>query len=778
MGSPPTMDDPLASSPDAARSLTPTPDLIAGRYEIVGLLGVGGMGSVYRARDRELDEIVALKVLRKDMAGTPDMVDRFRREVKLARRVTHRNVARVYDIGEHEGDVFLTMEYVDGQTLSGLIGNGPVDVSRAVEVASAICAGLAAAHAAGVIHRDLKPDNVLVSRDGRILVTDFGIARVVCDPGSPSATAGMVVGTPMYMAPEQLEGAVDIDGRADLYAFGAMLYELLCGTPPWAGPSPIAIASARLYRPPPDPRATRPELPESIARLILRCMARNREDRYASVDRVAAELSSITLPAPRSGPTEVRPAPKASADPEEPTEKSIAVLPFRNAGAPGDDYLADGLTEDLIDSLSMTRGLRVRSRSSVMALKGVDEDPRELGRKLNVQVVVEGSVRKAAARLRISARLISVADGFQLWARRFDRSEADVLAVNDEAARAIAEALTLHLTERRREAPTDPMAIDLYLRARQMFRKLDPPSVAESVLLYEKAIALAPENPTILSGYAVALGRHWFYAGGAGGPRAGELARDAAERAVRAAPNLGEPRLALGWVLLHGGDAPGAVRELKIGLAHAPALAEAHEMLARILSEVGLASEARAGFEKALALDPHLYFSCLEVARDRAFQGKWDDAYAAIERVPPGTDAIVGAFYRVRMSMWQRNPEGARVDLGADAAKGILGVAQGAIVGDSFDPAKLDEIRDLASQGGRRFRTYWAQMRAEMAMFWNRPDVALVELGRSVELGLLDLDWMDRCPLLQPLRESPEFLERRSVVKERADAVIAAYRSS
>ncbi|HVY49887.1 MAG TPA: serine/threonine-protein kinase, partial [Minicystis sp.] len=272
--------------------------VVAGRYEILGMLGVGGMGTVYRARDRELDEVVALKALRRELVDAPGMLERFRREVKLARRVTHPNVARVFDIGEHDGEKFLTMEYVDGESLAGLLAReGALSVARGVELAVAVCAGLGAAHHAGVVHRDLKPDNVLLSKSGRVVVTDFGIARAVMDGGA-GQTAGGLVGTPAYMAPEQVEGAADVDARADVYALGAMLFELFTGARPWIGDAPIAVAAARLVHPPPDPRAKKPDLPTPLARAILRCMARRREERFASVAEVAAELASLTLPAP------------------------------------------------------------------------------------------------------------------------------------------------------------------------------------------------------------------------------------------------------------------------------------------------------------------------------------------------------------------------------------------------------------------------------------------------------------------------------------------------
>lgn len=406
VGAAPVGPEPTSASPGG-------PPILADRYVILGMLGAGGMGNVYKARDLELEELVALKVLRPELVGAPGVLDRFRREVKLARRVTHPNVARVFDIGDHHGEKFLTMELIDGESLGALlVRERRLAVARVAVLASAICAGLSAAHLAGVIHRDLKPDNVLLDRGGRVVVTDFGIARAVA-PGADRTATGLV-GTPAYMAPEQVEEGVEIDARADLYALGAMLYELVVGEPAWQGSSVLGIAVARLLRPPLDPRVKRPDLPTAFAELILRCMARRPEDRPASADEVAGALAGLTLPAADRALTML---PEAPVDLRGAFAKRVAVLPFRNAGAPEHEYLADGLTEELIDLLSVSPGLRVRSRGVVMRFKGIDRDPRDLGRELDVQVVVEGSVRRAAGTARISARAISVADGFQLCDR-------------------------------------------------------------------------------------------------------------------------------------------------------------------------------------------------------------------------------------------------------------------------------------------------------------------------------------------------------------------------
>jgi serine/threonine protein kinase len=266
--------------------------LVAGRYEILALLGRGGMGSVYRVRDRDLDEVVALKILYADVSGSPDIVERFRREVKLARRVTHTNVARTYDIGEHRGAPILTMELVEGESLAQLLGkSGALSVRRALSIASQMCAGMIAAHDAGVIHRDLKPENVCIGNDGRVVLMDFGIARTYL-PNEARLTGGML-GTPAYMAPEQVSGAETIDARADIYALGVVLYEMVTGVVAWTGASPFTVATARLTAPAPDPRAIREDLSAPIAELILRCMALNPADRFADARAVRHAITEL-----------------------------------------------------------------------------------------------------------------------------------------------------------------------------------------------------------------------------------------------------------------------------------------------------------------------------------------------------------------------------------------------------------------------------------------------------------------------------------------------------
>ncbi len=293
-------------------------DVFAGRYRLLALVGTGGMGRVYRALDQQLGDIVALKVLRADLGADVGALERFVQEARLARRVTHRNVARTFDIGEHGGHRFLTMEYIEGASLGALLqAHGPLVESRVLALGRAILEGLAAAHEVGVVHRDLKPDNVLVAGDGRVVLTDFGIAR---DTAGAFQTHGRVMGTPAYMAPEQLEGVRDLDARVDVYAFGEIAYELLTGRPAWPGDSFAQIVSSRLVREPPDPRLVKP-VTDALARVVLRCLARRREDRFADA------RATLTLPGtPRRAVRSRRSLPRcraaSSARPEAPASRS------------------------------------------------------------------------------------------------------------------------------------------------------------------------------------------------------------------------------------------------------------------------------------------------------------------------------------------------------------------------------------------------------------------------------------------------------------------------
>jgi eukaryotic-like serine/threonine-protein kinase len=750
---------------------TPVRDVFAGRYEVLGLVGAGGMGTVYRARDRELDEIVALKLLQREVVDQPGMLDRFRQEVKLARRVTHRNVARTYDIGEHEGDKFLTMEFVEGESLSARISRGgPIGRRDGLSIMEGLCAGLGAAHTAGVVHRDLKPDNVLIATDGRVVITDFGIARALSD-GTAGLTVGLALGTPMYMAPEQVEGRRDLDARADIYALGAILYEMMTGEHPFEGESIWAIAAARLTRPPPDPRAKNPQVPGRAADIVMKCMARNRDDRYANVSDVLAGFAAMTMP--EEGPK------RASSPPAPALEdaKPVAVLPFRNQGPQEDEYLAEALTDDLIDALSMTPGLRVLARSAVARHRGTEKDARELGRELRVQVVVEGSVRRAGGALRLSVRVVSVADGFQLWAKRFERPESQAMSISDEAANAIADALTVRRSAAGRRSPNDPRAVDLYLRGRRAFCRGWRDDVSEAIGLFEEALAIAPDDPTILAGYARAQVRRFsFDPDSAGAEEAERTGRLSAERALAIAPNLGDARAALAnlkWVL---GDAAGCARDLREALRIAPGSVDVNELYGRMLVEIGEPEKGIARLKAALTLEPSLTIAATEIIRVSALMGDWGPFEAAVERsVKSPAEANTRFILVVRIAVWKNDPALASVlrkklDDERLVVQRELGAMLNLLETRSIDQVLRQAVAAWGSVTSRAHRrvSFFQQLAAEAQAYIGDVEGMLAAIEGADRAGLVDILWLDRCPVFAPWRGEPTFRALRERVATRA----------
>jgi TolB-like protein/Flp pilus assembly protein TadD/predicted Ser/Thr protein kinase len=734
------------------------------------------MGTVYRARDVELDEVVAVKVLRRDLDLGPTVIDRFRQEVRLTRRIAHRNVARMFDIYEDGEDRFLAMELVEGESLASLLAReGRQSVERAIALGAGICEGLSAAHAAGIVHRDLKPENVLLAPDGRVVLTDFGIARPLF--GSAAGhSAGMTLGTPAYMAPEQVENRT-IDERADIYALGGVLYQLFTGQLPWVGDSAIAVAIARLTSPPPDPRTLRPDLPAFCADAVLRCMARKAEDRFSSADEARAHLLGS------EAPRESRPAPSAPtlratlAPPPQPTAPvlktacSVAVLFFRNAGPSEDAYLAEELTDDLIDGLCGIGQIRVRPRGAVLRYARTEVNPTDVGRELGVEVIVEGSVRRSGDRVRIHARLIHVDDGFQVWAKRFDRPASEVLEINDELVRAVAQALSVEADGGARAAPSNPAAIDLFLRGKHELRKVWPEHLARAIELFDQADALAPDTPLLLAAKASALARSAAYSG------AGvEDARIAAERAVALAPTFAEARLALGNVLIQQGNGSAGLREILLALEIQPAFADAHAALGRILTETELMDEGVRYLELALAFDADHPIASAALAR----------AYALRGDIPAALDVLqqhllrAGRSYqdgpRARLLLWQRDHAGAEAMLAAlDENSTVVKVARMFLrVALHRDLSEVEAL-EAASQREAKPRPFIFQVVSECLAAVGERDRALATLERYAAVGLTDIAWLERCPLFAELHGDPRFLAVQALVAPRAAEIARVY---
>jgi serine/threonine-protein kinase len=453
-------------------------------------------------------------------------------------------------------------------------------------------------------------------------------------------------------------------------------------------------------------------------------------------------------------------------------QKTVAVLPFRNAGAAEHEYLVDGITDDILDALSMAPGLRVRPRGVVMQHKDAAGDPRTLGRALGVQVVVDGTVRTVEDKLRVSARVLSVEDGFQIWAKRFDGTRGDALQIADDASREIAGALSV-ARPTRAPVPTDPIAIDLYLRARQELFKFWGVANERAIELLKTAHERAPEDAVIMAGYATALSRQHGIVNA--GPRHDD-ARRIAEAAVLAAPQLGEPHVALAAVKLHDPDPVGAAASVMRALALSPLLAEAHQLRARLLSEVGNPRDSIAAAERAMQIEPRLSHLKYDVgARSRALLGEWD---AADYETPTDTEAhYLHAIMLARYTLWRGDKEAllrlaqrlSNIDSQSVLVRTLVGLALDGKIAAS-ERARIAERKGAAGIT-KRTRVFWNQLSVEIYASIDEP--IFDDLADAVDLGLFDIAWMDGCPLLKAARKDPAFLRMRAQVAARATPVLA-----
>ena len=767
----------------AATAVPPPPSMqeaivFAGRYEVKGVLGGGAMGTVYRARDRALDENVALKLLKKELAVSPDLVERFRREVKLARRVTHRNVARVYDIGAQGQQPFLTMELIDGVSLAEIVSRrGKLPPSEVHATAAAVCAGLAAAHGAGVVHRDLKPENVLVEHSGRAVITDFGVACALTERELPFGAGGALVGSPAYMAPEQVEGIADIDARADLYALGVMLYELLTGDTPWEGGTVFAIAAARLVREPPDPRSVVSDIPSAFAQIVMKCMARKRDDRFRNVEEVVGAFAKSTAPPP----TISIPPPRMYVG-KRTSGRTLAVLPLVNGLGPDASYFTRGYVAEMVDLLGNLPGIQVRQASP----PGPGEGVREIGRSLGAHATVTGSLDATLTGVRLSVRLVTVEDGLMLWSRRVEASSLVELSIAArEHAASMGKVLDAHddavSTDLKLSvAPHDPQATDLHMRGRFAYQRAWFEANEEAVSLLEMACVLAPLDPGIAATLALALAR--AYGTGGGGEPAAQRARDLAERALSSSPQLADARVAIAALHAYDGEGVAAAGELRRALASTPDAIEALDWMGRLLIEVGDTERGLAYLDRAYGLDPAMIVSRLTATLGRALVGDWNRVMQDFAIVPADPfDRTMYWIYRARAALWR--DETALVlpdlsDLPPSGAGSIMAMFQ--IIGmRRIEPhvrSLLEQMLPTAHSAtvAPRRAVLNAQLRAELLAHAGLMAEAVAAICDADAVGLADIVWLERCPTIAPLRAQPDVQRIQRNVSARATRIRSA----
>ncbi len=650
-----------------------TGSTFAGRYQIIEEIGKGGMGKIYTVLDKDINAKIALKLIRPEIASDKKTIDRFRNELKTARDISHKNICRMYDINKEDGSYYITMEYVSGEDLKSFIHrSGQLTIGTAIKIAQQVCDGLSEAHRLGVVHRDLKSSNIMIDKEGDARIMDFGIARSLEAKGITGS--GVIIGTPEYMSPEQVEGK-ETDQRSDIYSLGIILYEMVTGRVPFEGDTPFTIGVKHKSEVPVDPKNLNNRIPENLSLVIMKCLEKDKNKRFQGVREVQYELTKIEEGIPTTVREVQKRKPLTSKEitvtfglkklltpalvvialviialiiwklwlqkeviSQPPRSPSIAVLPFEDLSAERDQgYFCEGLSDELINRLSRISNLKIPARTSSFLAKSQGLDIKEIGEKLDVENVLEGSIRKAGNMFRVTVQLINVKEGSPIWSDKFEGVLADIFSLQDKISLAIVDNLKIKLLREEKlkivtRDTKDTEAYNLYLQGRFFWNQRTEEGFMKAIENFEKAINIDSTYARAWAGISDCYNLLPVYVSSP--PNyAFPKAKEAALKALEIDESMAEAHTSLAWIKMSfDWDWVGAEKEFKRAIELFPKYATAHHWYSLYLCYMGRANEGHEEIKVALALDPFSLVLYKDSNLCYYYGRKYDQSISILER--------------------------------------------------------------------------------------------------------------------------------------------------